>query len=95
MENPNTNHLGFLYDGLEHGKETLLKHFDKTCEDGQSVDVYVTATPARFYRIDALPSKNSVGYDVPPFSLSTGSGMEKLALDIAGAASGGMIGIAD
>ena len=53
------------------------------------------ATPARFYRIDALPSKNSVGYDVPPFSLSTGSGMEKLALDIAGAASGGMIGIAD
>ena len=89
--------LESLYDGLEYGKETLLKHFDKSPadSDGQPVDVFVTAMPARFYTIKAYASKNSCGDEVAPFELATGSGdkMKELALAIAQAASEGMIGL--
>jgi len=90
-----TDPLESLYDGLKHGEETILKHFDKSPGDGQPVDVFVTAMPARFYTIKAYLSKNSVGDDVFPFELATGSGdkMKELALAIAQAASEGMIGL--
>lgn len=86
-----------LYDGLKHGEETLLKHFDKSPADGdgQPVDVFVTAMPTRFYTIKAYASKDSIGDEVAPFELATGSGnkMRELALVIAKAASEGMIGL--
>ena len=87
--------LTSLYDGLQYGQETLLKHFDKSPADGdgQPVDVFVTAMPAKFYTIKAYASKNSGGDPVLPFTFGTGSGMEKLALAIAKAASEGMIGL--
>jgi len=92
-----THPLADLYSGLEHGKETLLQHFDKDPEDGdgQPVDVFVTAMPAKFYTIRAHGSKNSCGDEVKPFTLATGSGdkMRELSILIAEAAAGGMIGI--
>ena len=78
---------------LPHGKETLIAMFSKTCEDGQPVKLYCTALPARFYTIKASSSKNSMGKGIKPFTLQTGSGCEKLAIDIALAIANGMLGI--
>jgi len=44
--------------------------------DGQSCAVDVCELPAKFYRLRALPDTNSVGAQVEPFMLSTGSGDE-------------------
>lgn len=80
------NPLEFLYEGLEHGKETLLKSIPKTNEDGQDVDVFVTVFPARFYTIKVKSNNKKSS-----FVLSTGSGMKTLALEIAEAIADGMI----
>jgi len=56
--------------------------------DGQDVDVYCAAMPAEFFQIHALP-----GNGKPEFTLSTGSGMEKLVAEIAEAISEGMLGM--
>ena len=86
--------LEMLHGGHKHGVWELLKHVPKEeGGDGQDVNVYVCAMPARFYKVEALPGSNSVGGPVQGFVLSTGSGseMERLALEIAEAAAGGMI----
>lgn len=92
----NASPTDFLYNGLQHGVETELQRFNKRPNsDGQDAIVYVTALPARFYRVTGLPSTNSIGGEVKPFDISTGSGdeMRLLVLAIAKAASEGMIGI--
>jgi hypothetical protein len=60
--------------------------------DGQDVDVYCCAMPARFYKIAARPGVNSAGDLVPAWEFGTGSSASKLAADIAKAASEGMLG---
>lgn len=84
----------FLHEGLKHGEWTLLQRFPKTeGGDGQDAEVYVCAMPARFYKVVGLPSTNSDGDPVAPFTISTGSGdaMRKLSLAIAEAATDAMI----
>jgi hypothetical protein len=61
--------------------------------DGQDVDVYCCAMPARFYKIVAKPGTNSVGDPVPGWEFGTGSSASQLAADIAKAASEGMLGL--
>ena len=55
----------------------LEKHYpkDEGC-DGQDARVLVWKAPAKFYKIEGLPSTNSIGEPVLPFFLSTGSGEE-------------------
>jgi hypothetical protein len=65
--------------------------------DGQPVEIYVAAFPARALTIKALEGVNSIGQVVPAFTLQTGSGdeMHHLAVKIAVAVSEGMLGIAE
>lgn len=60
--------------------------------DGQDVDVYCCAMPARFYTIVGKPGVNSVGEPVPAWEFGTGSSAAQLAADMAKAASEGMLG---
>lgn len=47
--------------------------------DGQPVDVYAVAAPARFWIIKALPDTDSMGEPREPYELSTGSGGKEMA----------------
>ena len=58
---------------------------------GQDVEVYRLAMPASFYQIKALPGSDSTGDPIPPWVFRTGSSMWQLAVDMAGAASDGML----
>lgn len=64
--------------------------------DGQDCKVYECRMPARFYKVEAFDTPNSVGKINKGFALSTGSGTEmgKLIFAIARAISEGMIGLA-
>lgn len=72
----------------------LCARFEKVPgSDGQSVEIYDSRWPARFYRLRALPDKNSIGAEVLGFTLSTGSGREmaELMVQLAKAISQGMV----
>jgi hypothetical protein len=62
--------------------------------DGQTVNVYEERWPGNFYTIEVLPGHNSIGFPQPGYRLNTGSGMKKLALDVAKAISKDMLGLA-
>lgn len=75
-----------------HGEEKLIARYAKEKGgDGHDVEVYETRLPARFFRIMAIETRNSVGGFKPGFNLETGSGQEQLAADIALAISEGML----
>jgi hypothetical protein len=61
--------------------------------DGNPVEIYCTAAPARFYRISILASFNSVGEPKPGFEVFTGAGtgISKTAAKIAEDCSQGML----
>lgn len=78
-----------------HGEWVTVARFEKEPGgDGQPVEIDECRMPARFFRLRALDSTNSVGDPKPGFSLSTGSGdemgrlMARLATEIAA----GMVG---
>ena len=49
-------------ESYEIHKETLVARYESDiCSDGQTVEVYCVAMPARFYIIRALAGANSVG----------------------------------
>jgi len=77
---------------FEHMVDTLIARYEAK-GDGQPVEVYCEACPARFYTVKALPGVNSVGEPVKPWTATTGSGMAELAAALAKAASEGMIRI--
>lgn len=77
---------------LPHWQETLIAKFTGT-GDGQDVEVYCTAAPARFYRINIIPGSNSIGEPMEGHVLTTGTGQEDLVKAIAIAYSEGMLGI--
>jgi len=86
----------WVFEGAEfkHGEETLVAHYPKPEPgDGQPVDVYCTACPARFYRLVVLSSENSVGDFKLGYDLETGSGMGALVHSVASAISEGMLGL--
>lgn len=84
-------------DKFEEHRETLVARYEKTCDDGQTVEVYCTAAPARFYTVKALAGGNALGGGPKAaFELGTGSGhaMAVLAAAMAEAIAGGMLGLA-
>lgn len=100
--------LGYEEDKLafgEHAVEAgLYRHGDwqliaiypaEEYSDGQDVEVYCAAYPARFYQVRALPGSDSMGTPLPAFTASTGSGtaMRELAAAMAKAISEGMLSI--
>lgn len=78
-----------------HGDWHIVAEYPKDPEDGdgQVVRLHECRMPARFYKIEALPTPNSVGEVRPGFSISTGSGTEmlELAVRLAKKVSRGMI----
>ena len=65
--------------------------------DGQPCEIWELRMPARFYKLKALESTNSVDEMVPAWALSTGSGMDMamLMIQLALKTAQGMIGKAD
>lgn len=76
-----------------HGEWHMVARYEKVGGDGQAVEVDECRMPASFFRIRVLPGVNSIGEPTSGYTLSTGSGMERLAHEIASAACEGMIGI--
>ena len=82
--------------GLEvHHEWRTERTYPKTPPDGdgQEADVQVARYPAAFYRVVVHEGSNSVGESEPGFVLATGSGMSKLAHEIAKAVSEGMLAL--
>ena len=82
---------------LPHAAEVLIARFPKDPDDGdgQEVEVYCSAYPARFYRLNVLPGPNSIGERHIGYGLSTGSSEHELAHRMAVAISQGMLGLVD
>lgn len=81
-------------DTYESWKETLVARYDNDPEsDGQPVEVFCTAAPARFYTVRALAGQNSVKESLPSYDLRTGSGQSEMAAQIAKAISEGMLAL--
>lgn len=79
---------------FEHGHDTLVARYDPPDDsDGQPVEIYCCALPARSYTLKALPGRNSCGEPVRPFELGTGTGTEMAVLlaYMADAISNGML----
>ncbi len=80
-------------ENYQHAEDTLIAKYEKTSNDGQPVEVYCSAWPARFYIIKALKSPNGIGGSQASFVLTTGSGMEAEAVQIAKWIAGAMVGL--
>jgi hypothetical protein len=80
---------------LPHGEEVLVAKYPKTPPDGdgQSVEVYCLAMPARFYVLRVAPEPNGFGKAQQGCTVSTGSSMRELAHLMAAAFSTGMLGV--
>lgn len=78
---------------FSHGEWALVAEYPKTSGDGYDVRLYECRMPARFYKVEAIPTTNSIGKARPGFAISTGSGkgMLELAIRIAEVAADGMI----
>lgn len=80
-------------DMLPHCKETLIAVYKKEKgSDGQDVELYCSAAPAQFFRIKALPGKNSIKDKQNGFEITTGSGMLDWSIETSKMIAGGMIG---
>jgi hypothetical protein len=79
------------FDHLEWHRVATLKGEG----DGRDVEIHELRAPARFFRIVAAQSVDSVGRVSPGFTMSTGSGddMARLAVRIAEAIAQGMLGL--
>ena len=78
-------------DKYPHLELTLIALFPKTNDDGQGVTVYCTAAPVRFYELEVKGGTNSVGTVQEGYTLTTGSGMAKMAALIAETIASGML----
>ena len=73
--------------------ETHVATYEKhSGGDGQTVNVYCSAAPARFYKLSVLAGANSVGEPQAAYEVNTGSGQHQLTADLAKAIAEGMIG---
>lgn len=82
-------------DEFPHGQDVLVARYPKTHEDGQPVDVYVCALPARFYQLEVPASADSGGQSRPGYRIETGSGnhCQVMVAMIAEALAGGMLSV--
>lgn len=80
-------------DELPYGEDVLIATYPKDPPDGdgQSVNVYCCALPARFYTLKVEAGQNSVEEPKDNYEVSTGSGQHLLAADIAEAISTGLL----
>lgn len=91
--------FGSLYsppDRFRHGEWEKVAEIAKPEDsDGNPVTIYECRLPARFFKLVAHPSENTIGKPQPGFSLSTGSGdeMGELIVSMAKAIAGGMLDI--
>lgn len=91
--------FGELYtppDQFVQWQEYRVAHLPKLeGGDGQPVDIYETRAPARFFRLHALPSTDSLDQPKPSFHISTGSGdeMGRLLVEVARQITRGMLAI--
>lgn len=61
-------------------EETLIAVYaSPDTSDGQSVEVYLTAAPARFWTIRVLDDRDSAGESLDRFDITTGSGGREMA----------------
>lgn len=80
---------------LQHGEDVLVAKYPKDKDgDGQSVDVFCCAMPARFYTLVVSPDPDSLGRHQEGYKISTGSSCHELAAKLAEAIAGGMVGFA-
>ena len=81
---------------LPYGKEVLIARYDRIPDgDGQDVEVYCCAMPARFYTLKVLPARDSVGEPMSGYVISSGSGVGQLMARLAEEISRGMIGFTE
>src|SRR3990172_6778843 len=80
---------------FQHGEWHLIAEIPKQGGDGYPARVYECRVPARFFKVEVLDSNDSMGTPKKGFTLSTGSGDEMgvLCVQIALAASRGLIGL--
>jgi len=79
-------------DKYQHAKSSLVARYPKDFGgDGQSVDVFCSAAPARFYTLKIKAEPNSMGEYQAPFEVGTGSGMDSMAVEIAEAIASGLL----
>ena len=77
----------------EHATEVLVARYESESHcDGQTVEVFCTPMPARFYTVKAQNDVSSVGRPYALWECGTGSGQAELAANIAEAVSTGMLG---
>ncbi len=74
-------------DHLQHGAPTIAASYNANNSDGHDVEVFVTAMPARFYRVGVAPRGDKPGY-----TITTGSSCSDLVRKIAEAIADGMLG---
>lgn len=67
---------------FEHNLPTRIARYAQ-CDDGQPVELRCTACPARFYTLNVLPSRNTVGERRRGYVLETASGMLQEAVKLA------------
>ena len=78
----------------EFNKRHLVARYSPAHSDGQAVDVYCVAVPARFYTLVVFPRLNKLDNNQAPIlELGTGSSCAQLAADIAAAFADGMLGL--
>ena len=81
---------------FEHFQETLIARYEAESDsDGQTVEVYCEAAPARFYTLKVLSGPNSIGESQNGYEITTGSGQGELVARLAEAIQQGMIGFKD
>jgi hypothetical protein len=78
-------------EAYKHMEEALIAKYEPR-PDGQPVEVYCTACPARFYTLKVAPYPNSLGKPEKGYEITTGSSMAKFAAELAGLIANGMIG---
>jgi len=78
----------------KYGEWVTVARYPKSEGDGLDAEIDECRMPAQFYRVRVLDGTNSIGELKTGFTLGTGSGREmaKLVIEIAKAASQGMLG---
>lgn len=79
---------------FRHGEWERVVFFKKDAGgDGQEVRIYEMRMPASFFRVEVLPTPNSVGRMQSGFVLTTGSDRGELAFSIGREVRDGMLGL--
>jgi hypothetical protein len=73
--------------------QLVARYESQDDEDGQTVEIFCTPMPARFYSIRVLEAPLRNGGIRPAYEFGTGSSMANLAAQIGEAIANGMLGL--